>query len=200
MALEALEGGWGDDVGLDQKMCDPEGGGQWDGHGQLGDGETTAEVADGQSVDGVVLHRTDADPGKGEIVRGQVDAERRDRLRAHHTATHVIGHAAREVLGDHVRQAGAQKGIDSSRLDVRHYDRISRKQAHEIERVANELVRENLPVSQEWPERNAAEAEYGFDLYQGGVPPGTSIRLIHVGEGDVPACAGTPVDLSLIPL
>jgi len=106
----------------------------------------------------------------------------------------VIGHAAREVLGDHVRQAGAQKGTNSSRLDVRHYDRISREQAHEIERVANELVRENLPVSQEWPDRNDAEAEYGFDLYQGGVPPGTSIRLIHVGEVDVQACAGTHVD------
>ena len=194
VVLDVFEADEGYDVVLDQTMFYPEGGGQPADHGQLVHGETTAEVTDVQSVDGVVLHRTDADPGKGEIVRGQVDAERRDRLRAHHTATHVIGHAAREVLGDHVRQAGAQKGIDSSRLDVRHYDRISREQAHEIERVANELVRENLPVSQEWPERNAAEAEYGFDLYQGGVPPGTSIRLIHVGEVDVQACAGTHVD------
>jgi len=194
VVLDVFEADEGYDVVLDQTMFYPEGGGQPADHGQLVHGETTAEVTDVQSADGVVLHRVDADPGKGEIVRGQVDAERRDRLRAHHTATHVIGHAAREVLGDHVRQAGAQKGTNSSRLDVRHYDRISREQAHEIERVANELVRENLPVSQEWPDRNDAEAEYGFDLYQGGVPPGTSIRLIHVGEVDVQACAGTHVD------
>ena len=194
VVLDVFEADKGYDVVLDQTMFYAEGGGQPADHGQLVHGETTAEVTDVQSVDGVVLHRVDADPGKGEIVRGQVDAERRDRLRTHHTATHVIGHAAREVLGDHVRQAGAQKGTDSSRLDVRHYDRISREQAHEIERVANELVRENLPVSQEWPDRNDAEAEYGFDLYQGGVPPGTSIRLIHVGDVDVQACAGTHVD------
>ncbi|TKX83027.1 alanine--tRNA ligase, partial [Halorubrum sp. SS5] len=99
----------------------PEGGGQPADRGHLTVGETTVDVDDVQEVDGVVLHRTDADPGKGEFVKGQVDGDRRERLRAHHTATHLIGHAARQVLGDHVRQAGAQKGTDSARLDVRHF-------------------------------------------------------------------------------
>ena len=182
------------DVVLDQTMFYPEGGGQPADRGQLTAGDTTVNVVDVQENDGVVLHRTTADPGKGEFVRGRVDGDRRDRLRAHHTATHLIGHAAREVLGDHVRQAGAQKGLDSSRLDVRHYERISREQVKAIERVANELVRDDITVRQEWPDRNEAEAEHGFDLYQGGVPPGTNIRLIHVGDIDVQACAGTHVD------
>ncbi|WP_066414242.1 alanine--tRNA ligase [Halorubrum aethiopicum] len=194
VVLDVFEAEEGYDVVLDQTMFYPEGGGQPADRGQLVGGEATAEVTDVQEVDGVVLHRTDADPGKGEFVRGQVDGDRRNRLRAHHTATHLIGHAAREVLGDHVRQAGAQKGLDSSRLDVRHYDRITREDVREIERVANELVRENLPVRQEWPHRHEAEAEHGFDLYQGGVPPGTNVRLIHVGDADVQACAGTHVD------
>ncbi|MFC5277311.1 alanine--tRNA ligase [Halorubrum rubrum] len=194
VVLDVFEAEGGYDVVLDQTMFYPEGGGQPADRGQLVGGENTAEVTDVQEVDGVVLHRTDADPGKGEFVRGQVDGDRRNRLRAHHTATHLIGHAAREVLGDHVRQAGAQKGLDSSRLDVRHYDRISREDVREIERVANELVRENVPVRQEWPHRHEAEAEHGFDLYQGGVPPGTNVRLIHVGDVDVQACAGTHVD------
>jgi alanyl-tRNA synthetase len=111
---------------------------------------------------------------------------------AHHTATHIIGHAAREVLGDHVRQAGAQKGVDSSRLDVTHYDRIDREQVKAIERVANDIVREDLPVKQEWLDRNEAQAKYGFDLFQGGIPAGTEVRVISVGE-DVQACAGTHV-------
>ncbi|GAB6879232.1 alanine--tRNA ligase [Halorubrum gandharaense] len=182
------------DVVLDQTMFYPEGGGQPADRGQLTAGETTVEVTDVREVDGVVLHRTDADPGKGEFVRGQVDGERRNRLMAHHTATHLIGHAAREVLGDHVRQAGAQKGLDSSRLDVRHFERITREEVKEIERVANELVRDNVAVRQEWPHRHEAEAEHGFDLYQGGVPPGTNVRLIHVGDADVQACAGTHVE------
>ena len=194
VVLDVFEAGEGYDVVLDQTMFYPEGGGQPADRGQLAGGEATAEVTDVQEVDGVVLHRVDADPGKGEFVRGQVDGDRRDRLRAHHTATHLIGHAAREVLGDHVRQAGAQKGLDSSRLDVRHYERITREEVREIEYVANGLVRENVPVRQEWPDRNEAEAEHGFDLYQGGVPPGTNVRLIHVGDADVQACDGTHVD------
>ena len=194
VVLDVFERDEGYDIVLDQTMFYPEGGGQPADRGSFTGGETTVDVVDVQEVDGVVLHRTDADPGKGEFVRGQVDGERRDRLRAHHTATHLIGHAAREVLGDHVRQAGAQKGLDSSRLDIRHYERISREEVKAIERLANELVRENVPVRQEWPHRHEAEAEHGFDLYQGGVPPGTNIRLIHVGDADVQACAGTHVD------
>ncbi|RLM70381.1 alanine--tRNA ligase [Halorubrum sp. Atlit-26R] len=194
VVLDVLDAEEGYDVVLDQTMFYPEGGGQPADRGQLTVGETTVDVTDVQEVDGVVLHRTDADPGKGEFVRGQVDGDRRERLRAHHTATHLIGHAAREVLGDHVRQAGAQKGTDSARLDVRHFERITREDVKAIERVANELVRDDVPVRQEWPDRNEAEAEHGFDLYQGGVPPGTNVRLIHVGDADVQACAGTHVD------
>ncbi|WP_096393623.1 alanine--tRNA ligase [Halorubrum trapanicum] len=194
VVLDVLDAEEGYDVVLDQTMFYPEGGGQPADRGQLTVGETTVDVTDVQERDGVVLHRTDADPGKGEFVKGQVDGDRRERLRAHHTATHLIGHAAREVLGDHVRQAGAQKGTDSARLDVRHFERITREDVKAIERVANELVRDDVPVRQEWPDRNEAEAEHGFDLYQGGVPPGTNVRLIHVGDADVQACAGTHVD------
>ena len=180
------------DVVLDQTLFYPEGGGQPPDHGTLTAPDGTIPVTDAQVREGVVYHRTSEDPGTGEIVRGRIDRARRRRLMAHHTATHIAIHAARQVLGEHVRQAGAQKGVDRSRIDLRHYDRISREQVREIERLANEIVRRNAPVRQEWPDRNAAEAEHGFDLYQGGVLPGTDIRLIHVAE-DVQACGGTHV-------
>ncbi|MGM0604185.1 MAG: alanine--tRNA ligase [Halobacteriota archaeon] len=192
VVLDVFEREEGYDVVLDQTMFYPEGGGQPADHGTLSTDDVTAEVSDVQIRDGVVLHHADRDPGKGEFVRGQVDADRRRRLMRHHTATHVIGHAARTVLGEHVRQAGAQKGTTSSRLDVRHYERITRQQEKEIEHVANRIVTENVAVKDEWPHRNEAEREHGFDLYQGGVPPGTNIRLIHVGD-DVQACGGTHV-------
>jgi alanyl-tRNA synthetase len=180
------------DVVLDQTMFYPEGGGQPADVGTLSSEEVTVQVTDVREVDGVVLHRTDGNPGTGEFVRGQIDGTRRERLMQHHTATHVVGSAAREVLGEHVRQAGARKATDSSRLDVRHFERISREEVRRIERVANRVVTDNVPVEQEWPERNVAEAEHGFDLYQGGIPPGEQIRLIHVDD-DVQACAGTHV-------
>jgi len=192
VVLDVLDREEGYDVVLDQTMFYPEGGGQPADHGTLTSDEGSVEVTDVQLRDGVTLHRTDESPGKGEFVTGQIDAERRRRLMAHHTATHIVGAAARRVLGDHVRQAGAQKGVDSSRLDVNHYDRVSREEVEEIERVANEMVTDNTSVRQEWPGRHEAEAEHGFDLYQGGIPPGENIRLIHVGD-DVQACGGTHV-------
>ncbi|MFC6940001.1 alanine--tRNA ligase [Salinirubellus sp. GCM10025818] len=182
----------GYDVALDQTMFYPEGGGQPADVGTLSTDDATVEVEDVQEVDGVVLHRTDDAPGKGEFVRGQVDGTRRRRLMRNHTATHIVGHAARQVLGDHVRQAGAQKGLDRSRLDVTHYERISREEVKAIERVANGIVREDSPVKQEWLDRNDAQARHGFDLFQGGIPPGTQVRVLTVGE-DVQACAGTHV-------
>ncbi|MDS0259997.1 alanine--tRNA ligase [Haloarcula sp. S1CR25-12] len=182
----------GFDVVLDQTMFYPEGGGQPPDHGHLATDDVTVEVEDVQRYDGVILHTVDEDPGKGEFVRGQVDATRRKRLMQHHTATHIVVHAARQVLGEHVRQAGAQKGVDSSRIDVRHYDSVSREQVKEIESMANDLVQDNVPVTQEWPDRNEAEAKHGFDLYQGGIPAGEQIRLIQVAD-DIQACGGTHV-------
>ena len=179
-------------VVLDQTMFYPEGGGQPADFGTLSTDDASVEVTDVQDVGGVILHRTDDDPGKGEFVRGSVDGTRRKRLMAHHTATHIVGYAARQVLGDHVRQAGAQKGTESSRFDIRHYERLSREDVKRIERVANEVVTDNLAVTQEWPDRQDAEDQHGFDLYQGGIPPGEKLRLIHIGE-DVQACGGTHV-------
>ncbi|MBS3760693.1 MAG: alanine--tRNA ligase [Halodesulfurarchaeum sp.] len=192
IVLDVFEREEGYDVVLDQTMFYPEGGGQPADHGTLSTDETTVDVKDVQIEDGVIRHHTDGDPGNGEFVTGKINTDRRRRLMRHHTATHVVIDAAREVLGDHVRQAGAQKGTSSSRIDIRHYERLDRKTVEEIEMRANETVMADLHVHQEWPDRHEAEETYGFDLYQGGIPAGQNIRLIHVGE-DVQACGGTHV-------
>ncbi|PSQ41171.1 alanine--tRNA ligase [Halobacteriales archaeon SW_12_71_31] len=180
------------DVVLDGTMFYPEGGGQPADEGVLSGEDASADVEDVQVHDGVVVHRVDAELDAGEIVRGQVDADRRRQLMRNHTATHVVVHAAREVLGDHVRQAGAQKGTDSSRVDLQHYRRVSREEVKAIERVANDVVTGDVSVRQEFADRHEAETEHGFDLYQGGVPTGEQLRLVHVAE-DVQACGGTHV-------
>ncbi|WP_136687376.1 alanine--tRNA ligase [Halorhabdus amylolytica] len=193
VVLEVFEREDGDyDVVLDQTMFYPEGGGQPPDHGTLSTEDVTADVTDVQITDGVIVHTCDADPGTGDFVRGKVNAIRRRRLMQHHTATHIVVHSARQVLGEHVRQAGAQKGTDSARIDVRHYERVSREEVKEIERIANDIVTDNGQVTQEWPDRHEAEAEYGFDLYQGGIPEGERIRIVQVDE-DVQACGGTHV-------
>jgi len=108
-----------------------------------------------------------------------------------HTATHVVGGAARRVLGQHVWQYGTQKGTESSRLDISHYRRLTLEEVQKIEILANQAVLRNIPVETTWMPRNEAESRYGFRLYQGGAVPGKEIRVVRAGDWDVEACAGT---------
>ena len=182
-------------VVLDSTFFYPEGGGQPADHGTLVLEDVVHNVVDVQGVDGVVVHIIEESENefhikKGDMVQGHVDEERRMAHACHHTATHIVNDAARKVLGDHVWQAGAQKFVDRARLDISHYKRISQEELNRIELIANRTVMENQRVIAEWMDRIDAEKKYGFGLYQGGVPPGSTIRVLKVAD-DIEACAGT---------
>lgn len=178
---------------LDQTLFYPEGGGQPSDTGTLVTSESMVRVEEAVKLGDVILHRVTGGPLKrGDRVKGMVDEERRLSLMRHHTATHVLLHAAKQVLGAHVHQAGAQKGSETSRLDIRHYRHITPEELRRIEVEANRMVMADLPVYVRIEERTKAEQKYGFGLYQGGVPPGRDIRTVQVG-GEVQACAGTHV-------
>ncbi len=182
---------------LDQTLFYPEGGGQPADLGALDIGSKTYQVVDVQSARKVVLHKlADLEPEelakikKGDQVSGKIDMDRRLALARHHTAAHIIHDSAKEVLGKHIWQAGAQKFVDRARLDLSHYKRISYEELKKIELLANRKVMENVPINTGWLDRSEAEKKFGFELYQGGVPPGKEIRVVQVGK-DVEACAGT---------
>jgi alanyl-tRNA synthetase len=108
-----------------------------------------------------------------------------------HTVTHLINGAARRALGEHVWQSGTQKGLETSRIDISHYRRLTQEEIHKIETLANQAIYANYKVETTWLPRNDAEARYGFRLYQGGAVPGKDIRVVKTGDWDVEACAGT---------
>jgi alanyl-tRNA synthetase len=184
-------------VVLDQTIFYPEGGGQPSDIGCLSIRGEKIRVLHAEKVDNIVLHRVNEEdiekvhPYKGQIIMGQIELSRRQALTRNHTATHIIIAAARCVLGDHVWQAGAQKGVKKSRIDISHYKRIKHEELQEIELLANKYVMENRPVLTNWMARAEAEKKYGFILYQGGVVPGMSIRTVKIDDVDVQACAGT---------
>jgi alanyl-tRNA synthetase len=95
-------------------------------------------------------------------------------------------------LGRHVWQAGAQKSEERARLDISHYKRITDAEMKAIELEANRRVMEMESVDTQFLPREEAEKLFGFELYQGGVPPGKRIRVVRVGT-DIEACAGTHV-------
>lgn len=180
---------------LDNTLFYPEGGGQPADYGTLTVEDIVLNVVDTQIYNGVVVHTIDDIEDelhirKGDLVVGRVDEERRMAHARHHTATHIINDAARDVLGSHIWQAGAQKFMDRARLDLSHYKRITQEELDQIELIANRTVMENKRVLSDWMDRTEAEQKYGFRLYQGGVPPGKMIRVMQVGN-DIEACAGT---------
>jgi alanyl-tRNA synthetase len=180
-------------VVLDQTCFYPEGGGQPADIGVLQTAMGPVKVVDTQKVGGrVIMHQVDgAPPQVGESVRGFIEWERRVSLMRHHTGTHLVLGAARRVLGKHAWQAGAKKGVESSRIDVSHYERITEEQVREIERLATDVALQDIPVESMWLPREKAEKDYGYILYQGGVVPGRDLRVIKIGDWDVEACGGT---------
>ena len=180
-------------VVLDKTCFFPEGGGQPADNGYLFFDGNKVEVVDVQKVGRVIVHKVkgDAVPIEGSKVKGLINWEKRYSLMKNHTATHVIGGAARRVLGQHVWQCGTQKGVESSRLDISHYRRLTLEEVYKIEELANQAVLQNIQVETTWMPRNEAESRYGFRLYQGGAVPGKEIRVVKTGDWDVEACAGT---------
>ncbi len=179
-------------VVLDKTCFYPESGGQPADTGNLVLDGNKVEVVDVQKVGRVIVHKVDGTvPKEDSRVKGMIDWERRYSLMKNHTATHIVNGAARRVLGQHVWQFGTQKGANRSRLDISHYRRLTLKEVHKIETLANQAVLQNIAVETSWMSRNEAEKLYGFRLYQGGAVPGKEIRVVKTGDWDVEACAGT---------
>ncbi|MGI0100133.1 MAG: alanine--tRNA ligase [Candidatus Micrarchaeaceae archaeon] len=183
----------GDNVILDATPFYPEGGGQDADRGTIG----SAAVRDVQNSGGVIVHVMDGNVSfkKGSTVHCMVDTERRTRLMAHHTATHLVSAAARAVLGKHAWQEGAHKGPDKAHIDVSHYERLSDAQIQRIEDTANSYITHGIRVSVHEMSRNDAESRFGFSIYQGHGVPGKRLRIITVSDTlgnviDAEACGG----------
>ena len=176
-------------VVLDSTLFYPEGGGQLGDQGSLG----TARVVDTRIESGVIYHLTNCSVEEGEI-SGKIDWKRRRQLMDHHTAVHIVGGSARAILGPHIWQAGSNKGERYARIDLTHYSRISRNDLDKIEDHANDIIEQNPVVEKFVLDRAEADVQFGFELYQGGPPKHSQIRIIKIGDHDVQACGGTHHD------
>jgi alanyl-tRNA synthetase len=95
------------------------------------------------------------------------------------------------LFGEHIWQAGSQLALTEARFDFAHYKPIAEDEIQKIESIANQFIRQAVPVEKTVMKRNDAERVHGFRLYQGGVPPGNLIRVLNIPGIDVEACGGT---------
>ncbi|MBN2101849.1 MAG: alanine--tRNA ligase [Candidatus Aenigmarchaeota archaeon] len=182
------EGKW---VILKETLFYPEGGGQPYDIGKI-NGKDVKKV---EKLNGVAFHLIDSDSKIGEKVKGEINWERRYELMKMHTGTHIVSGSARKLFGHHVWQAGAQKGLESSRIDLTHFLPFSHEDLEKIERLANDIIQKGLPIDSVFMDRKDAESNFGFVLYQGGASPGKSVRVVNIHDKkdifDVEACGGT---------
>lgn len=183
--LRIMEGKY---VVLDRTAFYPTSGGQLFDTGYMGN----SRVANVFKQGNVVIH-TVQEPGfrEGDTVSCRIDWGRRRQMAQHHTATHIVNGVCREVLGEHVWQAGAEKSLEKARLDITHYAPLGHEDLKRIEARVNEVVSRDIKMESLILKRDEAEKRFGFRLYQGGAVPGKELRVVRIGDLDTEACGGT---------
>jgi len=177
-------------VVLDKTAFYARGGGQEPDHGKIGDND----IIDITKHGNIVVHEIKGEiPKEGKTVSCIVDGKRRDGITKNHTSTHIINTSARSVLGSWVWQHSAFKEEDHARLDITHHSALTDDEVVKIEQAANSIIEKSIPVKIENFDRGTAEQKYGFRIYQGGVVPVKSVRIVSIGDLDIEACGGTHV-------
>jgi alanyl-tRNA synthetase len=182
------------DIFLDRTPFYAESGGQIGDTGTIVTETGTAEVLDTTfALPSLRRHRariTDGVVTAGQRATATIDGDRRAAIRRNHTATHLLHHALREVLGDHVKQAGSMVGPDRLRFDFSHYEAVTDDQIAEIERLANAETLQNTPTRIFETTKDEAEALGAIAFF--GDKYGDIVRVLEAGPS-IELCGGTHV-------
>ena len=132
----------------------------------------------------------------GDPVHQKVDSERRDRIRANHSATHLLHAALRHRLGTHVTQKGSLVAPDYFRFDFSHPKALTREEIEQVEADVNAQIRRNEPVATRLMTPDEAIAAGAMALF--GEKYGDEVRVLSMGRGEdehysVELCGGTHV-------
>ena len=183
----------GDDVVivLDVTPFYAESGGQVGDTGMLLNGANIASVDDTIKSEGHFLHVATIEQGsisKGDKVLAQIEKERRMSIMRNHTTAHLLQNALRQVLGDHVHQAGQLVNEKACRFDFNHFSAMTDEEIARVEEIVNGYIFSNMPVTmQEMPIEEARKLG-AMALF--GEKYGNTVRVVTAGPS-IEFCGGT---------
>jgi alanyl-tRNA synthetase len=146
---------------------------------------------------GAILHEARIQKGSLRVkdtARLEVEPARRQQVSIHHSATHLLQAALREVLGLHVKQSGSRVGPDKLRFDFTHFNALSGEELEKIEHVINEKIRENIPIAQQTQSYEDAIGSGAMAIFE--EKYGDTVRVISMGDFSRELCGGTHLQAS----
>ena len=159
-------------------------GGQVGDRGVLVSEFETVDIIDTKCENNQSVHIVKALPKDPEAdFMACVDTDLRDASAANHTATHLLDYALKQVLGDHVEQKGSYVSPDSLRFDFSHFQKVTDAELREVERIVNDMIRQDLPLDEHRDTPYAQAKEMGaIALF--GEKYGDKVRVVRFG----PSC------------
>ena len=178
---------------LDQTPFYAESGGQVGDRGWLQSGTERIEVIDTKKDNDLIIHFTLALPTDPSTnVQAIVDASQRQLTTVHHSSTHLLHSALRQVLGTHVAQKGSLVNAEQLRFDFSHFAKVTDEEIERIEQIVNEKIRENIPVVIKSLPKEEALALGAMALF--GEKYGDVVRVVIMDPNySVELCGGTHV-------
>ena len=193
--IEKAETGEEVQVILDNTPFYAESGGQIADRGLLLGGGVTVQVKDVQKApNGQNLHKVVIQGGQlttNQQVTATVDAENRVKIIKNHTATHLLHRALKDVLGEHVNQAGSLVEPERLRFDFSHFGQITPEELDQVERIVNEKIWRNIAVDISLKPIAEAKAMGAMALF--GEKYGDIVRVVRVGDYSLELCGGCHV-------
>ncbi|UEG50966.1 alanine--tRNA ligase [Ferruginibacter lapsinanis] len=173
-----------------------------EGGGQVGDSgvllfdeNELIEVYDTKKENGLVIHFTKKIPANlngSTKVEPKYDVERRKKIAAHHSVTHLMHAALRNVLGKHVAQKGSLVNDEHLRFDFSHFAKVTDEEIAAVEKIVNEKIRENIPVVIKEMKKDEAIALGAMALF--GEKYGDTVRVVMMDPAySIELCGGTHV-------
>ena len=129
---------------------------------------------------------------RGGEARVILDSQNRIRMARHHTATHILHEAMRQVLGDHVQQAGSLVDIDRLRFDFTHFQSVTKEELQKIQDISNDIVKQNIGIDIYHMGLDEAKEKGAMALF-GEKYDENDVRVVQMADFSIELCGGTHV-------